>query len=451
MTDSPTIDIQLSDADLLRHMRPTILLTDQFGTILAARGGSGRPLGYLPEQLEGHHGLEFIAAEDHQVMADMFLGTGDLPIVVSPEPFPLRVVGPDGVTRHWDCVPGGFTEGDEVGWIATLTCRSEQNVSIDAMESFIGGCSSLEIASVVAARYSTQRDPEWLQAAFVLHRQPAVGDTAPGEWNCMNPNAGREAVLFDALKECTQDSDAPWHTLQPGTGVILDQLPAALRAAATSSGLGRCTALTAGLGDVAQLVILRFSNFEYALQGNNLLADKSVNAVLHRALEVEHSRSLLDQAVRQDPLTGVANRLRFEEVILKVDDASNHGVLFVDIDQFKSVNDTFGHAVGDTALRAVADRIVRACRPPDLVARIGGDEFAVILRDVSTEEASQIAQRIRTSMEQPLPGSHGPTSISVTVGIAPPSANVTLTELVRRADHAMLARKTTARSHSTDD
>lgn len=442
MTQNPTIELQISDSDLLRHMRPTILLTDQFGTILAARGGSGRPLGYLPEELEGHHGLEFIAPEDHQIMTDMFLGTGDLPIVVSPEPFPLHVVGPDGVIRHWDCVPGGFTNGDQVGWLATLTCRSEQNVSIDAMESFIDGASSLEIAEVAARRYSDTRDPEWRKAAFVLHRAPTVsGDTPSVGWRCLNPIAGNEQELFDALLECSQDDDAPWQALKPGTGVIVDDLPPVLRAAANRAGLARCTALTAGLDELAQLVILRFSNFEYELQGNNLLADQSVDAVLHRALEVEHSRRLLDQTVRRDPLTGVANRLRFEEVVLGVEDPANHGVLFVDIDQFKSVNDTFGHAIGDATLRAVAERIVHACRPQDLVARIGGDEFAVILRDVSKEESTQIAQRIRRSMDTPLPGSAGPDSISVTVGIAPPSSHLSLTELVRQADHAMLADK----------
>jgi len=449
MTESTTAPVPIAEADVLRMMRPTILVTDKFGTILAAYGGSGKPLGYAIEDLVGHNGLEFVAEQDHQAMADMFLATEGTPNVAIPEPFPIHIVGPDGIARHWDCVPHGLTDGEEDGWIATLTCRSEQSVSIDAMEAFIEGGTSLEIAHLVASRYTSSTDPQWRKIAFVLHRSPGTHVAGSNPWQCFNPVPEAEPELFETLVEHVNDDIALWGEFQPGSTDGITNLPPALQAAATSTGLIRCTAVSAGLDDKPQLIILRFSDVGYALQANNLLADRAVHAVLQRSIIAERSRDVLDQAVRLDPLTGVANRLRFDEFILNAEDATNHGVLFIDIDQFKSVNDTFGHEVGDSALRAVADRIVRACRPQDLVARIGGDEFAVILRDVTASEVSRIAKRIRTSMDAPLSESLGPDAISVTVGVAAPSSEATLTELVRQADHAMLADKAASRAKST--
>ena len=193
-------------------------------------------------------------------------------------------------------------------------------------------------------------------------------------------------------------------------------------------------------------MFVRLSNFEYELQGNNRLADQAIDNVLRQALEAEQSRVLLDDAIRSDPLTGISNQLHFEEVVKAARDAARHAALFIDIDQFKRVNDTFGHDVGDAALREVAARLKNSCRSQDLVARIGGDEFGVILSDVSAEVALALADRIKRAMAQPFELAGGPSAISVTVGIALPERNTTLEQLVRRADHAMLADKPAGRT-----
>ena len=179
-----------------------------------------------------------------------------------------------------------------------------------------------------------------------------------------------------------------------------------------------------------------------------------------------------------DPLTGLPNRnslrSRFERVAGHVagrTDSQPGGlpgsvryvaVLFLDLDGFKGVNDSLGHAAGDELLQTVAGRLRNVVRPQDTVARLGGDEFCVLLAGISgTAEAVRVAQRLRTSMEAPFsivpsidPGPNsgpnpGPAgafmvSLSTSIGIAvsePAGVERTLDELLREADAAMYRAK----------
>ncbi|MCA9797814.1 MAG: GGDEF domain-containing protein, partial [Candidatus Eremiobacteraeota bacterium] len=106
----------------------------------------------------------------------------------------------------------------------------------------------------------------------------------------------------------------------------------------------------------------------------------------------------LDRIARTDGLTGLSNRMAFfEEAQALIDDslAPAGSLLFIDADHFKSINDTFGHATGDSVLRELG-AIIRSCiRGGDLAARIGGEEFAMFLTGADRNEAKQVAERIR--------------------------------------------------------
>jgi diguanylate cyclase (GGDEF)-like protein len=113
-------------------------------------------------------------------------------------------------------------------------------------------------------------------------------------------------------------------------------------------------------------------------------------------------------------------------------------VLYVDLDGFKAVNDTHGHATGDELLRAVAERLKNGIRSSDLAARLGGDEFAVVLVNTSMEKAATVAGKLAESVSMPYPIGQLTIEISASIGVAGyPDSGASSEALLRSADEAM--------------
>ena len=157
----------------------------------------------------------------------------------------------------------------------------------------------------------------------------------------------------------------------------------------------------------------------------------------------ENERQLKD-AAHSDPLTGLANRLLLDvhlQHAIKTArrDQSGFALLLIDLDKFKPVNDTYGHAIGDDVLRAVAQRLRKTVREMDTVARLGGDEFVIVLRSVSNHnDVELVAKKITLAIAQPIKVLGVPIEIGASVGIALFEPGLTaLGDLLRRADSAM--------------
>ena len=122
-------------------------------------------------------------------------------------------------------------------------------------------------------------------------------------------------------------------------------------------------------------------------------------------------------------------------------------MIYVDLDRFKPVNDTLGHAAGDELLQRVAERLCEASRDSDLVGRLGGDEFLVVLHDVpGTEMAMRVSARIGESLREPFVLASGRVQLSASVGVICAAAgSASADELVRAADEAMYRSKDAGR------
>ena len=174
-----------------------------------------------------------------------------------------------------------------------------------------------------------------------------------------------------------------------------------------------------------------------ALEASSALA----RAYSHRAAEEQAST---------DALTGLPNRRYFDEFCgllasrRRAGDAV--GVLMIDIDKFKLVNDAHGHATGDDVLRAVGGAIVSAVREDDVPARYGGEEFVVLLRNPSPEVALDVGERVRASVAALDLGRLGVRGVSVSVGVAVASeADQSIAELIAQADRALYRAKRAGR------
>jgi diguanylate cyclase (GGDEF)-like protein len=158
---------------------------------------------------------------------------------------------------------------------------------------------------------------------------------------------------------------------------------------------------------------------------------------------------LLHQRAQTDLLTGIANRgALFEALHRRLEDGPGCALLFCDLDQFKRVNDEYGHAVGDRILAEAAARLVGLARPGELVARFGGDEFVILCPEPDEVAVGQLVAQVVAEMGRPFPGPEGPLTIGVSVGVAVGRAGETGDELIGRADRAMYGAKTHQRRRS---
>jgi diguanylate cyclase (GGDEF)-like protein len=165
-------------------------------------------------------------------------------------------------------------------------------------------------------------------------------------------------------------------------------------------------------------------------------------------LQLTRANAELSRRATRDPLTGLANRDRFGEHLAAALERSRSqdgvlSVMYLDLDRFKEVNDTLGHAAGDELLTGVADRLSSRLRPADLLARLGGDEFTIVATTGTADEALALAEQVRAVLEVPflLGGNPFRTSVSVGVASTGPDEVLTAEELVERADSALYAAK----------
>ena len=158
------------------------------------------------------------------------------------------------------------------------------------------------------------------------------------------------------------------------------------------------------------------------------------------ALANAHLFQNLIENATQDPLTGLPNRREFDHLLAReLERSSRYGETFsltiIDIDNFKQLNDTRGHAAGDALLRQASETIQDACRASDVAARLGGDEFALMLPATNQFEAAALCERLRAEIE-----TLG--DVSLSWGVAQyPTHGVTAATLTRAADAAMYASK----------
>jgi diguanylate cyclase (GGDEF)-like protein/PAS domain S-box-containing protein len=180
---------------------------------------------------------------------------------------------------------------------------------------------------------------------------------------------------------------------------------------------------------------------------------RGVYGMVHNVTKAKHAEQRLTRLAQFDTLTGLANRLQFNETLTRVlNDQASHfkplALMFLDIDHFKQVNDRLGHAGGDALLKEFALRLSDCVRPTDAVARLSGDEFVVLLEGMHSDEEPQfIARKIIATIEKPFFLDGVPLRVTASIGIAMRTlVDEAASELMKRADEALYEAKRNGRN-----
>lgn len=206
--------------------------------------------------------------------------------------------------------------------------------------------------------------------------------------------------------------------------------------------------LRSGRGVIGAIVLSRRDRHAWSESARRLVRGAANETAA--ALERASSQREVAASATTDPLTGLPNRRYFDEFSALVTSRRRAGdavaVLMIDIDKFKGLNDTYGHPVGDEVLRSVAGAITAAVRDQDVPARIGGEEFAVLLRNPGPTVALEVGERVRQAVRDLDLRSVGVPTVSVSVGVAnATTAEEPIESLLDRADRALLKAKRTGR------
>jgi diguanylate cyclase (GGDEF)-like protein len=157
--------------------------------------------------------------------------------------------------------------------------------------------------------------------------------------------------------------------------------------------------------------------------------------------QVQRQTEQLESLAMKDDLTGLANRRRFVQALTEAITAGRPQVVLLDLNGFKSINDRLGHSVGDRLLIVLARRLATELGPDALVARMGGDEFALLLPDADAAMADTLLERLATALRRPVPVFAHELLVNASIGVADSDQVTDAVEVLRRADVAMYAAK----------
>lgn len=428
----------LGGLDLVAHLPIALVVIDMDGIVRHANPRAEELVGAgEPGELEGRRVWDLIERDDVQAVAAAF----------EPRPdFATSVIGPVGVrvrtsrgktapVKSWVRLVSDGAGFD--GYVVTMAPESTTDLVAAAMRGIAAGD---DLGTTLTALAEAARAFPLDGMGVILTAVDGQIADVYGSWPFGADRAVRQA-------------DSPWFGVATGSDIggqwLVDDLPALVARAARSQGYAAVWVEPIDVDGKRQgaYVVWRESNQPaFVPQLTSLHEAVSAAVMAH----VQHTnRHELQQAALEDHLTGVGNRARLQ-ARLRLAAPQPCGVMFIDLDFFKQVNDLHGHPTGDRVLRLAAERLTRLVRPQDAVYRVGGDEFVVVCGPSGDAAAARhlverMARFVVQAIGEPFDVEGIAVEIGASVGVAVADADTSLDVALDLADDALLAAKRAGR------
>jgi diguanylate cyclase (GGDEF)-like protein/PAS domain S-box-containing protein len=431
-------------AALLRHASDVVFVLSRTGKILEVTPSVTSVLGWDRDKLVGSHVAELVdpRAIDAAVLAGP--GTDGQPRTVE-----LETRHVDGTTRWLECIGVDLLEDPAIaGYVITARDVTERHHANDLL------AAENEILGQIARNEPLEPTLDAI-ARFV---ESTIDVLAPMVYTIDNDKRMHvlaAAGLPSAFVRSIDGSDLPAASrvelLSPSDGLLVSEVATderwiAWRERANSAGVQ--ASWSQQMRDPSGRVLGGISVFVRDTRPACPHEQHVLQLAAHlagMAIAQDRSGRALAYAATHDPLTSLPNRAMFLDRLDKALHRSGAGesvaVVFVDLDDFKVVNDTSGHAAGDRLLREAADRLAAVVRPMDLIARLGGDEFAILCDGLDDAGASGVAARVLEVFDMPFIVDDRLFHVSASAGIAVGCSESSPDTVLRNADSAMYEAK----------
>ncbi|MEM9616249.1 MAG: sensor domain-containing diguanylate cyclase [Actinomycetota bacterium] len=425
----------MDPVQILQSLRSAVVVVATDGTVLDAYGSITGPLGRTREEVIGTNMLEHIAPEAIPEMLEIMDGSAGRQVRHHPLPFTVPLLHREGHTLPADALATGIDQA----WVVQLTPRTLNPNALDLIDLVLDGVELPAIAAAIVERH--------LSLAHTVdgrHSCHVVLDVGTPGAHIRSGGDGADRI-DEAILAIARTADSPLlASFDGGDGLMgpVDGLPPSVAAVAEACGYQATVVAVVGDPDSSRWVLIWLYGDEAVghMGRGSSVSRHSLLRVVRAALSRKRFEELMVTAARTDPLTRLVNRRGFEEALSTVAAEDEAAVLYMDLDRFKSINDKYGHPVGDAVLVEVARRIERSCRAGDVVARLGGDEFAVLVTGPGAVSTGHVVARIEQAVGRMLEGQIGPPSVGVTIGVAT-TVETPVEQLVATADERLLERK----------